>query len=165
MAGLSITINADFKPVADFLRRLETEPQDLTSPMDEIGQYLVQANQRRMYQGVGPDGQAWEPSVRAKNEGGKTLIDSGGLRDSLTQIPGPDSVEVGTNKVYAAIHQFGGTITAKNAPYLMFIVGGQFVKTKSVTIPARPFVGIADEDHNEILNILQDFIIDLGVAN
>jgi len=45
------------------------------------------------------------------------------------------SVEVGTNKVYAAIHQFGGEAGRKS---------------KRVTIPARPYLLVQDEDIAEI---------------
>lgn len=41
---------------------------------------------------------------------------------------------------YAMIHELGGRIVAKNAPALMFEVNGQFVRTQSVTIPARPYL-------------------------
>jgi HK97 gp10 family phage protein len=69
------------------------------------------------------------------------LIDTGNLRSSIrTRLPKHGVVLVGTHVVYAAIHEFGGTITAKNAPWLVFKVGGQWVRTKSVNIRARPYL-------------------------
>lgn len=68
---------------------------------------------------------------------------TGRLRNSITgKLKGNDTLEVGagTNVVYARIHEEGGVIKAKNAPYLHFQVGGRWVKTKQVTIPARPYV-------------------------
>jgi phage gpG-like protein len=51
------------------------------------------------------------------------------------------SVDVGTNVIYAAIHEFGGIIKAKVAKYLCFMTDdGQWHKVKSVTMPARPFM-------------------------
>ena len=47
---------------------------------------------------------------------------------------------VGTNLIYARIHEQGGTITPKKSAYLVFQVGGRWVKTKSVYIPARPYM-------------------------
>lgn len=45
------------------------------------------------------------------------------------------------NKVkYAAIHEEGGIIRAKPGKWLMFKIGSKFIKTKKVTIPARPFM-------------------------
>jgi len=50
------------------------------------------------------------------------------------------SVRIGSDRVYAAIHQFGGTIRPKKAGgRLVFTVGGKKVFAKSVTIPARPY--------------------------
>lgn len=48
------------------------------------------------------------------------LIDTGNLRESVTAEPeGSDAVTVGPrNVVYAAIHEFGGTIRPRNAKYL-----------------------------------------------
>ena len=54
-------------------------------------------------------------------------------KDSVT-------VAVGTNVIYAAIHEFGGTIKAKNAKALQFEIDGEFVTVKSVYIPPRPYM-------------------------
>jgi phage gpG-like protein len=70
------------------------------------------------------------------------LIKSGTLRRSIriTNIGGT-SVSVGSDRVYAAIHQMGGTIEGK--PYLRFKVpGGGWVTVSRVTMPARPFFPI-----------------------
>lgn len=49
---------------------------------------------------------------------------------------------VGTNVVYARIHEFGGVIRPKSSDgWLRFKIGGSWVTVKSVTIPARPYVG------------------------
>lgn len=61
---------------------------------------------------------------------------SGGTRlmDSIKSKAAKDRVEIGTNVVYAAIHQFGGP-------------AGRGLK---VRIPARPFMVIQDEDLSQI---------------
>src|SRR3546814_11876305 len=41
---------------------------------------------------------------------------------------------------YAFIHELGGTIKAKGAKALHFVVGGEHVVVKQVTIPARPYL-------------------------
>lgn len=68
---------------------------------------------------------------------------SGDLAGSIHyRLRGNATAIVGTNMVYAAIHEFGGTIKAKNAPYLVFRVsGGRYVRTKEVHMPARPYLG------------------------
>lgn len=50
-----------------------------------------------------------------------------------------DSVSVTSDRVYAAIHQMGGVIRPKTAAALKFQLGGKWVTTQKVTIPARPF--------------------------
>lgn len=51
------------------------------------------------------------------------------------------TAEVGTNVVYARIQEYGGTITARHAPYLVFqLPNGDWVRTRQVTIPARPYM-------------------------
>ena len=70
---------------------------------------------------------------------------------------------VGTNVKYAATHQFGEpgrTIRARRKKYLRFQVGGRWISKKKVriTIPARPFLGLSDEDMREMRATVEDFI-------
>ena len=60
-------------------------------------------------------------------------------------------------------HQFGDqgrTIRARKAKNLRFQVGGQWVSKKQVkvNIPARPFLGLSDEDMQEIKATTEEFI-------
>lgn len=48
--------------------------------------------------------------------------------------------KVGTNLVYAPVHEFGATIRAKRAKYLRFKIDGHWVMKTQVTIPARPYM-------------------------
>ena len=154
-AGFEIRIDAD--PVVQGLRRLRELGGDLTPVMDDIGAMLVASTQHRFETGTGPDGTSWPESARAKRQGGQTLVDSGRLRDSITHRARGDTVEVGTNVIYAAIHQFGGTIKPKNAKSLAFPgLDGAPVFVKSVTLPARPFLGVSNDDREEIAAIVAD---------
>jgi HK97 gp10 family phage protein len=65
--------------------------------------------------------------------------------------------------VYAKIHEFGGVIKARNKPFLAFQVdGGDWVFTKSVTIPARPYMRPAcDEHQNEVKEAIIDALTGL----
>ena len=95
-------------------------------------------------------------------EGGKTLVDSARLMQSITSNASDTGVEVGTNVLYAAIHQFGGTIRAKTSRGLRFKIGkgrdASWATRQSVTIPARPFLGIDAEDEAEIIQIATDWL-------
>lgn len=150
--GVRIRVEAD--TISPALARLRALAGDLTPVMDEIGDQLVANVLERFRRGVGPDGQAWPRSGRAEEEGGQTLVDAGRLRDSIVSEAGPSSVTVGTNVLYARIHQLGGTIRPKTADRLRFrLAGGQFVAVHSVTLPARPYLGIGAEDRTDIESI------------
>lgn len=49
--------------------------------------------------------------------------------------------------VYAKVHEFGGVIVPRNKPYLVFQVDGEWRMTKSVHIPARPYMRPALDNH------------------
>lgn len=53
--------------------------------------------------------------------------------------------EVGTNLIYAPIQEFGGTIRARG-DYLVFRIDGHWVKTKSVRITGKRYLGRAVDD-------------------
>ena len=65
--------------------------------------------------------------------------------------------------IYAKIHEFGGIIKARNKPFLAFQVdGGEWVFTKSVTIPARPYMRPAvDNNQGEIKQAIIDALVGL----
>jgi len=125
------------------LDRYAARVTDLTPLMDDIGAMLVASTQDRFEKGVDPEGKTWKVSGRvAKAQGNaQTLVDSGLLLSSVHHEPHPDSVEVGTNMIYAAIHQNGG----------------QAGRGRAVTIPARPFLGLSTDDKTEIGHIVDDF--------
>jgi phage virion morphogenesis protein len=102
----------------------------------------------------GPDGVRWKPSQRAIEDGGLTLTDSGQLRQSIVAANDATSAIAGTNLVYAAIHQFGGRIAARPGSALRTPVGPR----RSVTMPARPFLGFGDEDIAEFGQMLEDHL-------
>ncbi|MGH6879282.1 phage virion morphogenesis protein [Hypericibacter sp.] len=158
MSGLTFTVELDDKDAQAGLQRLIALGQDLEPIMDEIGGMLETSTQMRFERGIGPDGQAWRISLRAAEEHGRTLVDSARLLNSITHAASSNSVEVGTNVIYAAVHQFGATIMAKAGGFLRFMVGGRWARKKSVTIPARPFLGIDNQDRDGIEQILGDHV-------
>lgn len=111
----------------------------------EIGEALVSGTMQRFEDGVGPDGEPWEPSQRALATGGKTLVDTAQLRNSISAMATTDAVYVGSKVVYARIHQMGGKTGRGHA----------------VTMPARPYLGVSKEDRQEIRDIVADFLRDM----
>lgn len=97
-----------------------------------------------------PEGKPWRTSIRARDQGGKTLTDTGRLKTSILATSDETGLAVGTNTIYAAAHQFGlkQTIRPKKAKVLRFQIGGKWVSAKEVhqELPARPFLGLSDDD-------------------
>ena len=117
----------------------------------------------RFRQSKAPDGRRWRTSIRAAQEGGRTLIQTAQLRSSIHSRADASGFAVGTNVKHAATHQFGEpgrTIRARRKKALRFQVGGKWISKKQVriTIPARPFLGLSDEDMQEMKATVEDFI-------
>lgn len=130
----------------------------------EIGEYLVDSTKERFRQGVAPDGTAWKESIRAKETGGKTMMQTRRLYNSLTYRATSENVQVGTNVKYAKTHQPEDprkdetVIKPKSAKVLRFKVAGRWVSKKEVRVPRRDFLGINDDDSTEIVQIGLDRI-------
>ncbi len=109
--------------------------------MAGIGETFVSSTKERFEQGVDPDGETWTPSQRVEKSGGQTLVKETDLKKSINYEASPSTVAVGTsNKVYGAIHQFGGEDVGKPE------------------IEARPYIGISEEDLEEVRAMIEDFI-------
>lgn len=116
----------------------------------DIGEALVSSTIQHFVEGKGPDGEDWKPSERSARDGGKPLSNTGRLRQSIDYATAPDSVTVGTNVLYGRIHQVGGEIRPKHKKALK--VGGRLVS--KVTMPARPYLYMDEEDKAEVAHII-----------
>ncbi len=117
----------------------------------------------RFRQSKAPSGKRWKTSLRAASEGGKTLVKTAQLRNSIKSYSDANGFAVGTNVKYGATHQFGEpgrTIRAKTSKGLRFQVGGRWITKKRVRIriPARPFLGLSDGDMQEIKATSEEFL-------
>lgn len=151
-----IRLEGDWSKLKSSLKSLSRV--NFTALHKEIGEHIVSTTQERFKTGTGPDGRKWEESIRALEEGGATLRDTSRLRNSITSRARLDRVVVGTNDKRARIHQYGGVIKAKKAKALKFKMGKSFVVKKQVTIPARPFLGLDEEDEKAIRGIIADHL-------
>ena len=89
---------------------------------------------------------------------GKPNVRSGALRDSIRVEVENELLSVGSDSPYALIQEFGGVINGK--PWLMFKIGNQFVKVKSVTLKPKPYIVTGVEDSiNSLCDILENNII------
>lgn len=76
-----------------------------------------------------------------KYRAGKPLTDTGRLKDSFSTLSDNDTALVGTNIVYAAIHNFGG-MAGRN---------------RKVRIPQREFLTLTDDDKQALMDDVQDY--------
>lgn len=137
------------------LQRIVAAGQNPEPVLEEIGAYGVKSTRYRFFDETAPGGLPWLPSIRKQRQGGRTLTESGRLRDSLAYAVGAGYVEWGTNIAYAGVHQAGATIRAKTAKGLRFeIPGVGWITRQQVMIPERPFVGVDENDKHEIGGIL-----------
>ena len=126
---------------------------------ETLGEQLVSSTIQRFEDEKGPDGEDWKKSRRAKREGGQTLSDKGQFKGSINYEASPAAVAVGTtDKVKGKIHQHGGTIKPKSKKALRFKTGSGFVTVKKVTMPARPYLGINEEDIAEAQETIRIFM-------
>ena len=151
--AFAISIQADgSSPVMEALTQLAG--LNTAAMFDEIGAELVSSTQRRFTGQHDVDGNPWKQSWRAANQNGQTLRDTGRLMNSITHNVLANGVEVGTDFEYAHVLHFGAEIYPKTAEYLTFAVGGQYRKSKHVSIPPREFLGIDAKDEQNILDII-----------
>lgn len=156
-AVLNMKVTGDDQKLLQRLKELSSiRKGDIT---EEIAEQLRGSTVARFRSTISPDGKRWKPSIRASQEGGLTLTHTAQLRNSIRAVSDENGLEVGTNVIYAATHQYGDrrTIRPKKARVLRFRVNGRWVSAKQVTvdIPARPFLGISEEDMEAIQDIVE----------
>ncbi len=142
-----IDIKVDDKDVVELLKRLEQKMRNMTPVMRVIAGIMHDAVEENFAKEGRPKWKPLAPSTirqRAKKGHwpGKILQVSGQLASSITQKATSTSAIVGTNKKYAALHQFGGKAG----------------RGHKATIPARPFLKLDDKALDEIRNKLIEYI-------
>jgi phage virion morphogenesis protein len=153
-SGVKLSWGGFDKAIDKAVKALAHEKREL---MENVGEVLVGSVKKRFAQGKDPEGNQWKPVRR----GGSPLVDTGSLRDSIEYAVAGGTVLVGSNKPQALIHQKGGTIKPKKGKYLKFKgLDGKDVFVKEVTIPARPYLGINDEDIAEVKGTIVDWLAD-----
>lgn len=140
------------------LNELKKKVKNLTPVMNEIGNYIKNESELSFEKQQSPFGEKWKPlsvatltpmiSYTKKGKVSKAseqalkgrliLVRSGRLVNSITYKADASSVTIGTNLIYAAIHQFGGKAG----------------RNRAVNIPARPYMPISktSEMPNKIIN-------------
>ena len=113
-----------------------------------IGQMVVTQTLERFDTQTSPEGKPWKPTQR----GGNILRDTSTLYNSIHYKVFGNALIVGTDEDYAVTHQFGMEIKPKKPSgcLVFFVPGVGQVFAKKVRIPARPYLGVNEEDKAEI---------------
>lgn len=132
MAGAGVSIKTTgLNKIDELIARLLNP--DFDPLLDAIGALGVSQTEQRIDQEkTAPDGSAWaalNPAYAKRKKKGGILELEGDLRDSLAYRVSGQTVEVGTNLIYAATHQFGD---------------------ESRGIPQREFLGLSPENEEQI---------------
>ena len=182
MAGVSISVELQEATARQALRDLLTRMENPRNFYKGVGDLLLASTSTRFETETGPDGKPWTPlkaaTIRARtknkqlplkilrsNSKGKA---GSSLAGSINYIATDDEVRVGSPVIYAAIHQLGGTIEKQAGS--RYMVGRRFakrdkeggadvaIKAHTITIPARPYIGISAADQGGILEQAQDWL-------
>lgn len=135
-----IEIKIEDQELTNLLLKLASKAVNTTSLMRNIAGIMLDSVEENFEKEGRPD--KWEklkPSTikQRTKKGywpGRILQMRGELAASITSKYDNNSAIVGTNKIYAAIHQFGG-----NAG-----------RNKKVQIPARPYLNLEDMDLKQV---------------
>lgn len=108
------------------------------SPATLVAQYEARGTRRRAAKTV--RGQRVPTAGFARYVAGKKILQEmgrrGGLRGTVAYRAADGEVALGSNKVYARIHQMGGTAG------------------RGVVLPARPYLGVSDDDRPALARIV-----------
>ncbi|HCD2543707.1 TPA: phage virion morphogenesis protein [Klebsiella pneumoniae] len=181
MSGVTLTFDAQ-----DALSRLWDARTEMMRPaplLRSMGERLLEFHQQRFQEQKSPDGIPWEKlkpryQLRKRKNADKVLTRDGYLRNTLRWQVNADELLFGTNRVYGAIHQFGGTIEIAARSQQAYYrqkkngkIGNQFVRksksnhTKWHTIPAykikieaRPWLGVSKSEGETLIEMAKNYL-------
>jgi len=176
--AVSLNVKIEDSGIRDLFTRIQRRMADLTPAMRIIGGTVRTSVIRNFEVGGRPRWKPLSPVTLARRKGKKILMRqgfAGGLAGSIHAKAYSDRAVIGTNKIYAAVHQFGAkkgsfgafTFTVREHLRRTRRSGGKVrVREHKRTarlpwgdIPARPFLVVQREDWTEIGEALADYIM------
>lgn len=144
-----IEIKLDNKEVESRLLDLAKRSENLRPLMKNIAGIFAYSTEENFKEEGRPD--KWadlaestkKQRTKTGHYPGQILQVSGQLASSISTYYDNDSAVIGSNLDYAAIHQ----------------LGGQAGKNQSVTIPARPYLQLNNEEIIEVIIYIKNFLI------
>ena len=146
MANDPIEIKIDNQEVNQRLLELAHRGENLRPLMKNVAGILAYSTEENFANEGRPKWVDLAESTKKKRQKtghypGQILQVTGQLASSISTHYDEDSAVIGSNLDYAAIHQ----------------LGGQAGRNKAVSIPARPYLQLTDEDFEEILAEAESF--------
>ncbi len=141
MAGVQVRI--DTRDIARLQARLDKLGRvDDADLLDAIGATVESQTRRRIAdEKTSPDGERWpdwsSKYAKRRHGGHSLLVGEANLLDSVHYVVGSGEVEIGSNLIYFATHQFGDD---------------------DRNIPARPPLGISADDEPELQEMIGDWL-------
>lgn len=157
MTGVNIEFN--IQDALDAMLHIEAAIDDMSGLFEHMGEVLLDIHEARFNAQESPDGIPWQAlspwyQESKPKQKDKILTLDGNLRSTLHwQIEG-NTLLFGTNLIYGAIHQFGGTIKPVKGNALN--VAG--CPVKQVVIPARPWLGISAQDKLHLVDVVREHL-------
>ncbi|MDH1055605.1 phage virion morphogenesis protein [Aquipseudomonas alcaligenes] len=145
-----IVIDLDTRSIEASLKRLEWAVGDLRPALKNIGEALLKSTDQRFADRQSPDGEDWQDNsdvteaIKGFNEPLVGVERNLTLRDGNNYQVQGGTLIVGNTLEYAAMQQFGGN--KSEFPHLWG------------DIPARPFIGLSDDDRETIVEIITDHL-------
>lgn len=143
MTQIIIRADGELPHLQTNIEQLRQKLTDLTPLMEDIGVILSRSSEERFTTKQSPNGNYWAnlmPSTIARKGNNNILINKGHLSDIIYQAD-KYSVSVGTTEVYGVFHQFGAK------------------KRNGKEMPARPFLGISDDDERDIFDKINQYLM------
>lgn len=171
--GIRLTVGFGDLGLTGPVHSLLEAAQNMRPMMEIAGGIFENSTRNRFHTERGPGGIPWPPTWKQKvgavgpygpAKNSKTLQDSGLLLGSIRSNVGDRFVETGVDgrsrsARYARVHQEGRTIRPRNAKALAFVgADGHFRMVQKVTIPARPFMGIDQQDVTDLREAFVDYL-------
>jgi phage virion morphogenesis protein len=180
------TISIEADAVQQALLHLSERTRNLQPAMRAIAGLLEERTAQNFARQSGPLG-PWPALKRdprnPRRRSPQILVDTARLKNSLTSKAGPNFAQIGTNVVYAAIHQMGGTIDIAARSQQAYFkqgkdgrVGNRFVKKSQsnfaqwhtrgahqINLPARPYLPFIGHQwqagvEESIVRVISDYL-------
>lgn len=159
---MSVAVSMDWDDLHATLGRIAAVGLHPEGVLAAIGLPLEDSTRQRFDSGRDPDGVDWQsyaplnPLYAAvEKQGPGILVERGKLRGSIRSVVVGSELLVGSDEVYAPVHQFGAVIQPRNGRHLSFMMGGHLWHVDSVLIEARPYLGLSEEDRVMIIEELE----------